>query len=248
MKDNVLKNLAEESNSKQWQDLPVGGMTPFTTIDFPNRLAAVVYTQGCAWKCRYCHNTELRSVFNPLLEFEKLSQFLKDRKGKLDAIVFSGGEATLHKELPSWMGYVKEMGYEVGLHTSGMFSDRLKNLLPLCDWIGMDVKAPFDDYEKITLVGGSGKEARKSAQLLLDSGVDYEFRTTVHPDLLSEHDIINLATELEGMGAKRFVVQAFQPEGCTDERLNQTEIPVPVISESLQDILGKMFDSFEIRQ
>ncbi len=252
MRGNALANLVEKRSSvsvdKNWCRLPVGGITPFTTIDFPNRLAAVIYTHGCSWSCRYCHNAELRGSSDHPFDFEKLIQFLEDRKGKLDGVVFSGGEPSIHDSLSTWMRYAKTLGYEVGLHTSGMFPERLKNLLPLCDWVGMDIKAPFNNYDKVTLVEESGIEAKKSARLLLDSGVDYEFRTTVHPNLLSENDIKNIARELEEMGAKRFVIQAFQPEGCEDEELSQVKMPVPIISEELYHFLDCKFDFVDVRQ
>lgn len=228
---------------------PISGITPFTTIDFPNRLAAVLYTQGCSWQCRYCFNSHLRLLQEGKFDFDddKIQEFLSSRRGFLDGIVFSGGEPTLYPELGSWMRAVKEMGYEVGLHTSGMFPERLEEVLPLCDWVGMDVKAPFERYERITLVEKSGEAPRRSVSIVLKSGVDYEFRTTVHPLLLSEEDILQIGLELSRLGAECFGIQAFRREGCTDDELSKEMAPAPLISPSFRETLSRLFRSFLIR-
>ena len=171
MKENISENPktpgAAAPNSLD--TICVAGITPFTTIDFPGRLAGVFYLQGCPWRCRYCYNTEFLP-FPPdgtLVSVEKILQFLQSRKKHLEGIVFSGGEPTAHAALGTWMRAVKEMGYEIGLHTNGMFPDRFREVLPLCDWVGMDIKAPFAQYEKVTLIPGSGNVAHQSAEILL---------------------------------------------------------------------------------
>ncbi|MBI4353320.1 MAG: anaerobic ribonucleoside-triphosphate reductase activating protein [Candidatus Omnitrophica bacterium] len=228
--------------------LPIGGITPFTTIDFPGRLAAVFYTQGCPWRCRYCYNSPLWPFESSnLVEEEKLRVFLENRKGLLDGIVFSGGEPTLHPALGHAMQAVKRMGFQAALHTAGMFPERLREVIPLCDWVGMDVKAPFGSYEKITRVKDSGILARESVDVVLASGVDCEFRTTYHPDLLTEEDLMETAEELSKAGARSFVLQAFFPQGCLDEKLKAGILPSEVISDSLRRKLLALFPSFYVR-
>ncbi|HNX68546.1 MAG TPA: anaerobic ribonucleoside-triphosphate reductase activating protein [Candidatus Omnitrophota bacterium] len=230
----------------------VAGITPFTTIDFPGRLAGVFYLQGCLWRCRYCYNSEFwpmpSSQGGPLVPLEKILHFLDSRKGHLDGIVFSGGEPTVHPELGMWMKTVRDRGYEVGLHTNGMFPDRLASVLPLCRWVGMDIKAPFAKYEKVTGVKASGEAPRKSAEALIASGVPYEFRTTVHPVILPENEILESAIELAAMGAKNYVLQAFRGEHCPDKELRDVVVQGSGISANLRQTLKGMFPSFQVRE
>jgi len=236
--------------SKNLNDICVAGITPFTTIDFPGRLAGVFYLQGCPWRCRYCYNPE----FWPLppeghsVPLEKILHFLDSRKGHLEGIVFSGGEPTIHERLPVWMKAVKAMGFEIGIHTGGMVPERLAEILPLCHWVGLDIKAPFNGYEKVTRIPGSGDNPRRSAELVLASGVAYEFRTTFHPALLSEDDVLVMARELATKGCKRFALQMFRPDHCADKELRECADPMAGISADLRQNLKALFPDFLVRE
>jgi pyruvate formate lyase activating enzyme len=158
--------------------LRIGGVTPLSASDYPDKLAAVLYCQGCAWRCSYCHNTHLiprRSEKE--IAWDGIIAFLQRRRGLLDAVVFSGGEPTLQPSLGEAMRDVKAMGYLVGLHTAGIVPKRLKQVLPLVDWVSMDLKAPFHEHEQVTRVAGSGERAQRSMELLLASGVACELHT-----------------------------------------------------------------------
>jgi len=196
----------------------VGGLTPLTTIDYPGELAAVIFMQGCPWSCGYCQNSELlpREIESSIPWTEVLS-LLEKRKGLLDAVVFSGGEPTLQSGLESAMQQVKSMGFKIGLHTAGIYPDRLKKILPLIDWIGLDIKSAKADYDKITGVKGSGERAWKSARVVIDSEVSYEFRTTVHPDMLNKQQLSVLVDELIELGTENYVIQECVTEHCLDE-------------------------------
>lgn len=158
--------------------LRVGGLTALSASDYPEKLAAVVFCQGCAWRCTYCHNPHLLPM-NGLgaMTWGDVKGFLERRRGLLDAVVFSGGEPTLQRSLKEAMQEVKTMGYLVGLHTAGIVPRRLREVLPLVDWVAMDVKAPFPEHEGITRTAGSGKRARESMDLIRASGVAYRFHT-----------------------------------------------------------------------
>jgi pyruvate formate lyase activating enzyme len=237
-------------NPGNLNDICVAGITPFTTIDFPGQLAGVFYLQGCPWRCRYCYNAE----FWPMppagqnVPLEKILHFLDSRKNQLDGIVFSGGEPTIHERLPVWMKAIKDMGFEIGLHTGGVSLERLSQILPLCDWIGFDIKAPFRLYEKVTQVVGSGDVARQSAKLVIASGVTCEFRTTFHPVLLSEADILEIAGELSSLGAKNYVIQSFRSEHCPDKELRESAVPGAGISQNLRSTLRALFHEFLVRE
>ena len=158
--------------------LRVGGLTRCSATDYPGKLAAVVYCQGCAWRCGYCHNPELQATgARDAIAWSEVLLFLRRRTGLLDAVVFSGGEPTLQRGLASAMRDAKALGYLVGLHTAGIVPRRLAEVLPLVDWVAMDVKAPFAEHARVTGVRGSGARARASRDLILASGIAGEFHT-----------------------------------------------------------------------
>lgn len=209
--------------------LRVGGFTPLSSTDWPGMLSAVVFCQGCSWRCRYCHNPEL---IPPQGEHEipwwAILDFLQRRRGLLDAVVFSGGEPTLQASLLDAMRVVRELGFKIGLHTAGIYPKQLKEVLPLVDWVGLDVKAPFADYARITGVPVSGDRARACLDLVLQSGVEHEIRTTVHPSLLSDADVSAITRDLAGRGMNRHVIQAFRSQGCEDpDLIASANLPAP---------------------
>lgn len=228
--------------------LQIGGFTPLTCTDFPGCLAAVVFCQGCPWGCGYCHNPHLvPRQSESSLRWEDILDFLGRRRGMLDAVVFSGGEPTLQREeLVSAIGAVRELGFKVGLHTSGAYPAHLGELLPQLDWVGMDIKAVFDDYSCVTGVPGSGGKARESAQLLLDSGVAHEFRTTVHPLCHSRDSLLQVADELQQMGARHYVLQEFRPHGCSNS-LMAAMSSRELLEETLCESLDAKFENFAVR-
>lgn len=200
----------------------IGGLTPLTTIDYPGRLAAVVFLHGCPWRCGYCQNGHLLGdAPRDPLTWESVLGFLRRRRGLLDGVVFSGGEPTMHRELPELVREVKNLGFLAGLHTGGPYPKRLATVLPRLDWVGMDIKAPFHRYAAVTGVPKSGDQARRSAENLIASGVDHEFRTTVHPELLSRDDLTTLAADMAALGARRYVIQACRTRTCLDPSLNR---------------------------
>jgi pyruvate formate lyase activating enzyme len=153
-------------------------MTRLSAADYPGKLAAVLYCQGCAWRCGYCHNPELRPARGAHeIPWAEVVSFLERRRGLLDAVVFSGGEPTQQSSLREAMEEVKDMGYYIGLHTAGIVPRRLAKVLPLADWVAMDVKARFADHEAVTGVRGSGARARRSREFIQASGVACEFHT-----------------------------------------------------------------------
>ena len=194
--------------------LRVGGLTPLTTIDFPGRLAAVVFLQGCPWRCGYCQNPGLIAADAPgALSWGQVRAFLERRRGLLDGVVFSGGEPTLQAGLGDALREVRELGFEVGLHSAGMYPERLAGLLPSLDWIGLDIKAPLPEHDAVTGVPGSGAKARASLAHVLRSGIAYECRTTWHEGLFALDRLIALAQELAGLGVTHWSVQRCRIDG-----------------------------------
>ncbi|MFC4299279.1 anaerobic ribonucleoside-triphosphate reductase activating protein [Castellaniella hirudinis] len=229
--------------------LKVGGLVPFTATDYPGLLAAVVFVQGCPWRCGYCHNPHLqpRTADSPL-DWQEVMAFLRRRVGLIDGVVFSGGEPAMDPGLGSAIRQVRALGYRIGLHTGGTHPRRLAQVLPDVDWVGLDIKAGFDQYERVTQVAGSGAPARASLQAVLDSGVDFECRTTAHPDLIDADGLLALGRELADLGVRRYAVQVFRPQGCADATLNTRgplrDWPGMAVREALTDL----FERFELRR
>jgi pyruvate formate lyase activating enzyme len=229
--------------------LKVGGVTPFTATDYPGKLSAVVFVQGCPWRCGYCHNPHLqpRLADSPLHWPNLLARFER-RVGLIDAVVFSGGEPTIDPALAGAIADVRALGFGVGLHSGGIYPKRLAEILPLVDWIGLDIKAPFDQrFDRVTGFAGSAAQARESAQAVIDSRTSCEFRTTIHPSLLSEVDILELATELAAMGVTHYVLQLFRAQGCDSDALNNVSVAGYPGGEVIERVAA-LFPHFTLRR
>ena len=226
--------------------LRIGGFTPLSTTDWPGMLSAVVFCQGCPWRCRYCHNPALIPVHGEdEVGWPSVLAFLRRRKTPLRR-AGRGGEPTLQGELREAICEVREMGFQIGLHSAGMYPERLAALLPLLDWVGLDVKAACADYARITGVPGSGEHAFASLDLLLGSGVPYEIRTTVHPALLDDVAASALAHELASLGVRHYAMQAFRSQGCADVALNRSVIRARPLTSTGHDI-AQQFEDFAVR-
>ncbi len=186
-------------------ELPVAGMVPLTTIDYPGRLSMVVFTQGCPWRCPYCHNAGLRPMRSesaPRWTWVGIRKTLERRRGLLDAVVFSGGEPTLHDALFPAVREVRELGFLVGLHTAGILPDRLRQLLPWIDWVGLDIKAPLDErYARLTGDRRSAERVLSSLGAVRESAVSYQLRTTVSPEMGGEAGFREVCRQLKSLGA-----------------------------------------------
>lgn len=210
-------------------------------------LAAVIFCQGCPWRCAYCHNPHLQARHSSaLIEWDAVQNFLLQRRNLLDAVVFSGGEPTLQHTLLDAILQTKKLGYKIGLHTAGIYPKQLARLLPHLDWVGFDIKTQFVDYGRITLTNQSGESVRASAKLLLQSGVAHEFRTTTHPKLLSPTQLLQLAEELSNFGIEHYALQEFRATGCADSSLlHHTE--TDYLDANLRQSIGVNFKSFTLR-
>ncbi len=226
----------------------IGGLVPLSTTDYPDHLSAVVFCQGCPWRCAYCHNPHLLPRRGGSeIRWTDVLAFLERRRGLLDAVVFSGGEPTLQPALPAAIQAVKSMGFEVALHTAGIHPPRLAQVLPLVDWVGMDVKTEFHDYAALTGVPGSGERARRSMDLILTSGVAHEFRTTVHPALLPPAALDRLAHTLAASGVRQYALQEFRSHGCGDPAL-LNDRKTRYLDAALQREFASRFKTFSIRR
>ena len=197
--------------------LAVGGFTPLSTVDWPDRLAAVVFVQGCPWRCRYCHNAELqaRDRAPDAPGWDHVLATLHRRRGLLDGVVFSGGEPTLDPALPGAVAAVRELGLRVGLHSAGIYPQRLAALLPSLDWVGLDLKTDIARHDALTGRPDSAAPVHASLAALVASGVDHEIRTTYHPALQPDETLAKLAVTLKTAGARRWVLQQWNPRDAS---------------------------------
>jgi len=226
--------------------LRVGGYTPFSTGEFPGLLSAVVFVQGCPWHCGYCHNPHLQQRDSGAIAWPELLGRLARRAGMLDAVVFCGGEPTIDPALGDAIEQVRALGFRIGLETACIYPERLREVLPLVDWVGFDVKTVFDDYAAVTGVHGSGLSVRASVAAIVDSGVDYECRTTVHPALLQPAVLLELAQTLAAMGVENYVLQEFRATGCASATLRrgaQPGYPGPALLAQI----APLFRRFSVR-
>ncbi len=169
--------------------------------------------------------------------------FLRRRRGLIDAVVFSGGEPTAQAGLARAMREAKGLGYRIGMHSAGIYPRRFAEVLPLLDWVGFDAKAPFDAaYARITGVHASGEAALASAKALIASGIDFEFRTTWHASFLSTAELERLAQTLAELGVRRYVLQEFRASGSLAFG------PEKCVAEPDLDALARRFPQFSLRQ
>lgn len=182
--------------------LEVGGFVPFTTVDYPGKLSAVVFCQGCPWRCGYCHNRHLQPFQRGSIAWLDILARLEKRVGFLDAVVFSGGEPTAQIALSEAIEEVRALGFLIGLHTAGIYPARLATILPRLDWVGFDFKAPVDErYDQLTGVPGSADAVAESLAMLLKANVPHQIRTTRDPERLNDLACSDLARHLHQSGA-----------------------------------------------
>jgi len=232
----------------------LGGLQKTTLIDFPGRVACTVFTIGCNFRCPFCHNKDLVSLKNfkktklKLISEDYFFKFLEKRKKILDGVCITGGEPTIWQDLADFCEKIKDLGLEVKLDTNGSNPKMLKELIEkkLIDFIAMDIKTVFEDYSqaiKVELL-----VPIESIKLILQSGLEYEFRTTVVPGIHDKKNLVCLAKQLKRLKADlNWVWQQFQPRNCLD--LAYLKIK-PYNSKEMEAILadvGKILPKTKIR-
>lgn len=224
----------------------IGGLVPFSSVDWPGQLAAVVFVAGCPWRCEYCHNPHLQTRRGNI-SWDDCLALLKRRVGLLDAVVFSGGEPLAEPNLPEMIASVRALGLKAGMHTGGAYLRRLTRCLPLLDWVGLDVKQTFELYDALTGIADSGKIARQALECLVASGVPFECRTTIHPHWHSEQNLLDLGSTLADLGVTDYALQGCRPMG---DAANHIHLATPASfpsSDTLSRLAG-LFEHFCYRQ
>ena len=207
--------------------MKIGGLNTLSLSDYPGKVAAVVFTQGCNFKCPFCHNGSLIPDYvsrDLLIDEEHFFEFLRYRRNQLDGVVVSGGEPTIHSQLPAFLRKIKEAGFAVKLDTNGSRPEMIKTILAgqLVDCIAMDIKAPLDKYKQLAgypFVPNGTESIEESIALIAQSGIDHEFRTTVVEALLSPEDMQKIR-QLVPAGSN-YNLQKFCPEHALDPALRK---------------------------
>lgn len=219
----------------------IGGFTPFSSVDWPGMFAAVVFIEGCPWRCHYCHNPHLqvRDKLAPTYHWSALLEFLKNRQGLLDGVVFSGGEPLSDPRCLDMFSAVKRLGLKVAVHTAGMYPVRLQEALPNLDWVGLDIKTDAQAYDALTGFKKSATGVWRSLDVLLDGDVDFECRTTWSPDWLKESALLDLAQGLFSQGVRKYAIQRY--------RSNTSRHFCADLSPELIHKLSQLFEKFSYR-
>ncbi len=222
----------------------IKGFQKLSLIEYPEKISAIVFLGNCNFKCHFCYNIDLVKNYKKLPDIpeKEILDFLETRKGLLDGLAITGGEPTIHKELPEFIKKIKDLGFLVMLETNGTNSEMLKELIDnkLVDYIAMDIKAPLEKYDEITGVKVNKKDIQVSIDIIRKSGIDYEFRTTVIPKHFKEDDVLAIGKWLKG--SKRYVLQQFRPEKTLNEDYKKMELYSP---EKLKELAEKMKPFFE---
>lgn len=204
-------------------NVPIGGVQKLSLVDFPGHVAAALFTVGCNMRCGYCHNPELvlPERLAPSIPLEQIMTFLRSRIGRLDGVVISGGEPTIHRDLPELCWQIKQLGYDVKLDTNGTHPAMVRQMIDdgVIDFVAMDVKGPLEKYVEIAARPIDLDAIEETISLLINSGIGHEFRTTIVREQLDVEDFDAVGRLVRG--AKRFALQHFLPGTTVSPQFGQ---------------------------
>ncbi|MDR1338339.1 MAG: anaerobic ribonucleoside-triphosphate reductase activating protein [Rickettsiales bacterium] len=230
--------------------IQIGGLAPFTTIDYPGRLAAVLFLRGCPIRCAYCSNPHLLEIGDGEYDPDKIIEWLNARRGKLEAVVFSGGEALMQRDAAiDYMARVRDMGFAIGLHTNGFYPEALECALGVIDWVGLDFKATRAGYPKLTGAAPAYERMMASLDILQRAGTDFEVRITCDPRFVTKSDLLEIADILRARDVKKIALQKYIPHFESDDNKTTAESREQFFNdESIRDKLNGMFISVDWRE
>lgn len=198
---------------RAFPSVPIGGVQKVSLVDYPGHVAAALFTIGCNMRCGYCHNPELvlPDRYIDSIPEEDILLFLESRVGKLDGVVISGGEPTIHEGLPAFAARIKALGYRIKLDSNGTHPDMIRQMLDegTLDFMAMDIKGPLEKYQEIAAYPVDIVAVQRTIELLRHSGIGHEFRTTIVKSQLAPEDFESIGELIKG--APRFALQRFRP-------------------------------------
>ena len=227
----------------------IAGLQKLSLVDFPGNIASTVFVQGCNFKCGFCHNPDLidkgRSATCDV--HHTINEIIKNRN-MIDGVVITGGEPTIYKDISDFARLLKNEGFKIKLDTNGSCPDTLKTILDrkdLLDYIAMDFKTSYSKYHFLTGIQNIGELLDRSLDLIMSSGVDYEFRTTCVPELVDRGDIDFIGNKLKG--AEKIALQQFRPYVTLDSSFKDKAPYDKDLIYGFRDILAKYVGSVELR-
>jgi pyruvate formate lyase activating enzyme len=177
-------------------------------IDYPDNVCTTLFTGVCNFDCEFCYNKGL--LKEKELDFEKeILPKLLERKEIIDHVIISGGECTVHPDFEKMINTLYENGFTIGIHTNGYTPETLRKVIDKIDYVGMDIKNDFDNYNEITQKKINVDKIKESVDLILNKGINYEFRTTVYPKYINKENLVNIAKYLKDVGSKKYVLQNY---------------------------------------
>ncbi len=220
------------------------GLQKTSLIDFPGRISSILFTPGCNLRCPYCQNWRIAvNPQGPFLTEDEALAILESRKKFIDAVVVTGGEPLIHSDAPLFLKKLKERGFAVKLDTNGFFPKLLKKCLVHVDYVAVDIKTSPEKYH---LVGAKEIDSLlETVSLLMNSSVDYEFRSTVVPGIVDEEDIAKMGEVVRG--AKRFAFQQFIPDDALEERFRKIHPYPPETIKRFSEIMKKYVNEVILR-
>ncbi len=231
--------------------MQIGGFEKFTMVDYPGKLATTVFTVGCSFRCPFCHNPELVSSIKyqvSSIAEKEFFKFLEDRRGKLEAVCVTGGEPTIQPDIIEFIEKIKKMGFLVKLDSNGTRPDVLRNIInkKIVDYIAMDIKNTPEKYSQTVGVRVDIERVKLSVKLIINSGIDYEFRTTVVPGFHDEKDFDKIAEWIGG--ARAYFLQEFRDFKVLDLRIKEKTQGKKVDLEKIKKKIGGKFGKMGIRK
>lgn len=231
----------------------ISALNKLTLLDYPGKTAAIIFTAGCNMRCGYCHNAqfvlpeEIKKQKKNLLSWKEVRNFLEKRKGLLDGVVISGGEPTLQKDLKEKMKEIKSMGFLVKLDTNGTHPQIIKELLDekLVDFIAMDIKGSESIYHEICGKSIDMKDIKKSIEIIMNSSINYEFRSTIMPEYHNKNILDEMGKMIQG--SKIWALQNFRNSSVLDTRFCNKEGFEKSDFEKLESELSQFAEIIEIR-
>lgn len=239
----MMKKEAWEAHQKKkvsGSQCDIRGLKKTSLLDYPGNICAVIFLGGCNYKCPFCHNPSIVSNKAEKISRKEVFDFLKKRNGLIDGVCVSGGEPTIHKTLPNLLKAIKKLDLLVKLDTNGSNPAMLSKLIKekLVDYVAMDIKTSFGRYKEVL---GNAENVKKSIKILMDSGIGYEFRTTMVPGIVNNEELVEICSALKG--AKKFCIQQFNPKmELIDESLSEKN---PYAERELEEFLNTAKPFFE---
>lgn len=229
--------------------MKLGGLQKLSLIDYPGVLCCIVFTQGCNFRCPYCHNPELvlPEKFSPEIDADEFFQFLEKRKKYLEGVSITGGEPTIHSDLPLFIEKIKNMGFAVKLDTNGSTPEMIKRLIDkkTVDYIAMDIKGPLEKYDVITGTKVNKEKISESIKIIKRAKIDYEFKTTVVKSQISFDDFHRIGELIKG--AEKYYLQKFIPSKCLNPSFVRESTYSDEEFEKIKNIMENYVERCDIR-